>query len=77
MFGHLVEVVLKVIKEISAEIQEEGSGRDAFGREVMKMLCRLAYSKAVPDAQEIFASEGANQVMCSLLQARDAIFLLV
>ena len=48
---------------MSAEIHEEGSGRDAFAGEVMKMLCDLAYSKAVPDAQEIFASKGANQVI--------------
>ena len=77
MFGHLLEVVLKLIKEISAEIYEEGSGRDAFGREVMKMLYRLAYSKAVPYTQEIFASKGANQVICSLLLVRDVIFLLL
>ena len=63
MFGHLVEVLLKVIKEMSAEIQEEGSGRDVCSGEVMKMLCDLAYSKAVPGAQEIFASKGANQVI--------------
>ena len=63
VFGHLVDVLLKVIKEISAAIREKGSGRDAFGGEVMKMLCDLAYSKGVPDAQEIFASKGANRVI--------------
>ena len=60
-FDHLVEVLLKVINEISPITQKERKCTDILG-EVMTMLFGLVNSKATDDAKGTFASKGANQV---------------
>ena len=64
-FGHLVEVLLKVINEISAITHEERKCTDILG-EVMTVLLGLAHSKSTEDAKGTFASKGANQVNCKV-----------
>ena len=60
-FDHLVDVLLKVINEISPITQEKRKCTDILG-EVMTMLFGLVNSKATDDAKGAFVSKGANQV---------------